>query len=151
MTDVVRRDLRSALLFGLSAIAFAWFGRHLERGSLARMGPGFVPMLLAGGLAVIAAMLGALALARPAPGRDERAFAPALPWGRIALVLGAVVGFGVLLERSGLLAAVTALVFASAAASPWNSWGRAAALAAAVAIVCALVFVFGLGLPLPLV
>jgi hypothetical protein len=66
--------------------------------------------------------------------------------------LGAVVLFGFLLPRAGVIVALTALIVVGALASR-NTRLKATSVAALVGTVafCVLVFVKGLGVPMPLV
>lgn len=136
------------MLFLAIGVGALLIGQDYEIGSTRRMGPGFFPVALGGLLALI----GAAALVRSF-------FRSGEPVGRLqikalALVLGGVVLFGVLLRGAGLAAAIVVLVLVAARASPRAAWTWRALvaellLAAGLALLCVIVFVKLLGLPLP--
>jgi hypothetical protein len=139
------RDLWAGSIYLALGIAVIWIGRSYPQGTSARMGPGYFPT----GLGAMLALLGAISVARSfiRPGEAVSAIA----WKPLALVLGATVLFGVLLERAGLVIALPALIVVSALASR-HSRIDATSIIALVGIVafCILVFVKGLGVPMPL-
>lgn len=133
--------------FGVALLAASalvwWASAGLRFGTPMRMGPGFLPMVLAWiGLALGAAnLLRALAFEGP----------PIGPFAWRALVfVGAAVAPFVAVRAIGLIAAVLASVALASLASRATRGGEAAALAAFLAALCAGIFVAGLGLPIPL-
>ncbi len=147
-------DLGAGLLFALAGLAGVVFGRGLTLGSVARMGPGFFPLMVSGGLIAIGAGLILRGLRR-------RAIRP-FGWETAAWLLAALATFALLIERAGLIAAVAgasllatvALHRAGRRAGVVRSHGAAllegVALAAVLSAGSALVFALGLGLPLRL-
>jgi Tripartite tricarboxylate transporter TctB family len=133
-----------ALYVGLGAGAF-WIGRDYAMGSAARMGAGYFPTVLS----VLLVLIGLLSMARSLSRAGEAV--GAFAWKPLALVVGATVLFGVLLQTAGLVIALVVLVLVSAVASQ-HFRPDAKALAGLVLLVafCALVFVKGLGVPMPL-
>ena len=143
-----RRAFAAGLLFLGIATLFFLLSADLDRGSAARMGPGYFPTALslvlgAVGLGVAA---GALGRAVPAP-----AVAPA-PWNWHALgwIVGSVVLFAVLLAPAGLVVALTAMVFAAARAGGGFTWRGTLVMAAVLAAVTIVVFDGVADLRLPL-
>lgn len=122
-----------------------WFGLDYPLGTADRMGPGYLPSLVAALLLVF----GAISLTRAVRLEGERVGAIALR--PVLCVLGGVFAFAVLAERAGLIVSIFVLVLMSAAASRAFrlSWMPVAGLVAFVAF-CCLVFVKALGVPLPL-
>ena len=80
---------------------------------------------------------------------------PGLPvgqfaFGKLVLVLGSIVLFGLLLRRLGLAVALIVLVVLSAYASERFRWPAALALACGLAVCSVIAFVRLLGLPIPI-
>ncbi len=148
-------DLGAGIVFALAGLAGLVFGRGLTVGSVARMGPGFFPLTVSGGLVAIGAGLVLRGLRRRS-GRQP------FGWETTAWLVAALTAFALLIERAGLTAAVaaasllatTALRRAEARAGIARSHGAALieglALAAILSAGSALVFAAGLGLPLKL-
>lgn len=144
------KDFWSGLLFLAIGAGAVFIGQDYEIGSARRMGPGFFPVVLGGLLALI----GAAALARGFIRKGEPV--GHLQWKALALVLGGVILFGVLLRGAGLVAAIVVLVLVAARASPragwtWKALAAELLLAAGLALLCVILFVKLLGLPLPVI
>jgi hypothetical protein len=138
------KDLWSGLIFlGLGCAAVA-LGRNHPMGTAMRMGPAYFPTMLGLLLALIglAVILRALFKAGPSVGR--------ISFGKPALVLGATVLFGFLLQSLGLAGSLILLVILSAYASERFRWPVALALAVGLAVGCSVIFVQLLGLPIPI-
>jgi len=128
------------LAFGTAAIVI---GQDYEMGSAARMGPAYFPIVLGGILAAV----GAIGVARSA-------FASGDPIGRLhlkelALVLAAVLLFGILVRGAGLAPATLVMTVMSAYAGPKFQIGKALLLAGCLALFAVLLFVTLLSLPMP--
>ncbi len=141
-----RRAFSAGLLFVTVAALFLFLSAGLERGSIARMGPGFFPTTLglllgAIGLAVI---VGAM---RNAAARDRP---PRWDWPALAWIVGAVVLFALLLVPLGFVAALVVLVLTAARAHPGFTWTGALGTAAVLTVVAILVFDRLIDLRLPL-
>ncbi len=141
------RNLKD-FLSGAMFIAFGglglWFGRGYAVGTTFQMGPGYFPLVLSCGLIAIGGivLLRSLVLAGEAPERSS--LRP------LAVVLGSVAAFGLLIEAAGLLIAVAVTVLLGGLASKQTRAPELAVLAAGMAGFCALLFVYGLGQPMPL-
>jgi hypothetical protein len=103
------------VLAGLALIVIAAFGAvlawDLPIGSAARMGPGFLPLVLLAvlaGLGIVTAVIGLVRTQGLVAGWPLRAF---------LLIPAAMLVFGLLVERAGLLMASAASVIVAAAAS----------------------------------
>jgi hypothetical protein len=131
------KDFWSGLMFVVVGVGFAWGATTYSFGSSARPGPGYFPF----GLGVIMAVLGAMilfkALTIEAEGGDK---VGGIAWKPLAIVVGAVVLFGLLLPRLGMFLALPLLVLSTALA------GDAVVLTAG----SWLVFIYGLNLTIPL-
>jgi putative tricarboxylic transport membrane protein len=138
-----RKDFWSGVLFIAFGCAGLWFGRTYAIGTLSRMGPGFFPMMM--GIALIGT--GGVLLARSLVSSGE-------PLERIAvwpqvLILGAIVAFGLLIERVGLAVSVIAVAVISGIAAQGLRWFELAALAIATSALSVALFVYLLGQPIP--
>src|SRR5262245_16647129 len=105
------RDFWAGAIYLALAAVVIGIGRNYSFGSSARMGPGYFPVVLG----AILALLGAISVARSfvKPGEPVAAFA----WRPLLFILGAVVLFGLLLERAGVIIALAALMSVGAFAS----------------------------------
>ena len=139
------RDFWAGAIYLALAIVVIWIGRNYQQGTSARMGPGYFPT----GLGAILAIVGVVSIGRSfiRPGEAISAFA----WRPLALVLGSVVLFGLLLPTAGVIVALTCLIVVGALASR-NTRLDVTSVAALIGIVafCVTVFVKGLGVPMPL-
>jgi hypothetical protein len=130
--------LRGALflVIGLGAVVL---GAGYGIGAATAMGPGYFPVL-AGGL------LAAMGLADVARGlRASAERFPGLHLWPLACLAGGVVGFGLLLQRGGLLLSVAVLVGCAFLAAKRVRPLEALALFAVLAVLSGALFVYGLG------
>jgi hypothetical protein len=139
------KDFWPGLMFVATGVAAVVIGRESSFGTVTKMGPAYFPTVLGGLLAVIGLALIGRAVVSPGGGVGPFAFRP------LVLVLGATLGYGLIVRGTGLVVAVIALVLVSAAASRLVRWPSAIALAAGLAVFTAVIFVKVLGLPIPLV
>jgi hypothetical protein len=138
------KDLWSGLIFlGLGTAAVA-LGRNHPMGTAMRMGPAYFPTMLGLLLALIGLAVVLRALLKPGPAVGRISF------GKPALVLGATVLFGFLLQFLGLAGSIILLVVLSACASERFRWPVALALAVGLAVSSSVIFVRLLGLPIPI-
>lgn len=144
-------DFGAGILFALAGLAGLILARGLTIGSIARMGPGFFPLIVSGGLIVIGGGLILRGLRRHSARQPFR-------WEATVWLLAAPAAFALLVERAGLVPAVAAASLAVSLALYRVDTGRQAgtalveglALAGVLSLGAALVFVLGLGLPLRL-
>ena len=135
-------DLFAALFLLACAAAAWWFGRDLSTGTAFRMGPGYIPRGLTWIVAGFGAVLLVRAFAWPGPPLARWPLRP------IVLVLGAMVLFGLTVERAGLLFASAMAVALAALAAPQPRWREVALLAAVLAAAACVLFPWLLQLPL---
>ena len=137
-------DFWSGLMFLTCGLAFLWIGRNYDFGSPLRMGPSFFPIVLSLVLATIGLVtfLRSFALA----GEPIAGFAVK---GLLLVTLGTLL-FAALIERAGVVAAVSAITLVSAYASVKFTWKQGVIMAVLLSSFCALVFVYGLGVPMPI-
>lgn len=138
-------DLVTGLLFiALGAFAIV-YGSRYALGTAARMGAGYFPLLISVGLTLIGAVL----LIRSfLTAGDELG---AIGWRPLVFILAGVLGFGLLIDRLGLLVAGIALIVAARLADREFKLIETALLATGLTLCMAAVFLYGLGLPLKLV
>lgn len=141
------KDFWSGLLFMAVGIGFAWGAHNYSFGSAARPGPAYFPF----GLGILLALLGGVILLRALVVDVEGGNRiGGIAWKPLALVVGSVVLFGVLLPWLGLFIALPLLVFTTALAGDEFHWGEAAANAVVLTAGSWFVFIWGLNLTIPL-
>jgi hypothetical protein len=137
-------DFWSGLLFLTCALAFLGIARKYDFGSPLRMGPSFFPVVLSVTLAVIG--LTALLRSFATDGESLGGFAVK---GLLLITFGTLL-FAALIERAGIVVAVSAITIVSAYASVKFTWKQGVVMALVLSAFCALVFVYGLGVPMPI-
>lgn len=135
-------DLAAALFLLACAGCAWWFGRDLSVGTAFRMGPGYIPRLLTWIVLGFGLLLLVRAFVWPGPALER------WPWRPIVLVLGAMVVFGLTIERGGLLIASLLAVGLSAMAGAQSRWREVAVLSVALAVAACVLFPVLLQLPL---
>jgi hypothetical protein len=144
MRFLLHKDFLAGLMFAAFGGLGLALGAGYRMGSAARMGPGYLPRLLSWTLVA----LGALVMLRGLAGAADRV-APGR-WRPLLLVTLAIVGFALLIERMGLLAAGAALIAIGACAAPAVKWQETLAAMVVLLALSAAVFVWGLQLPITL-
>lgn len=139
-----RRNLITGLIFLAIAAGFAAEALNYPLGSPIRMGPGFIPLVLA----AILGLLGLLIVV-PALKEDERIEPAPIPWVGGALVMVSLVLFGLFARSLGLVPIVFICTALTAMASRNNTIVSALVMAAIMSVTCWLIFKLGLGVTLP--
>lgn len=137
-------DIHAGTFLVLVAALGTWLLRDLPFGTLQRMGPAFLPVVLCG--AVFA--LGSLLILRGVATRPT--FSAQLQVRPAALVLTAIVLFGLLIEQFGLIAATVGLVLVARPAMVGTGILESVLLALGLALLAGAIFVLALGLPIDL-
>jgi hypothetical protein len=137
------QDFGAAIILIAIGLAGLWFGRDYEIGTVARMGPGYMPMLLSIGLLVFGGIIGLRAVTMDGP-----PIAPG-PWYPAVAILICVLLFAFLIGSAGLAPATFTVAVLAAFASPDVRWKQVLALGVGLTIFCVLVFVYGLRQPIP--
>ncbi|CAM3422331.1 tripartite tricarboxylate transporter TctB family protein [Paracoccus nototheniae] len=127
-------------LTGLVVAGYAW--ASYDMGSLRRMGPGVFPVTLGLLLAVFGGLIAVPAMERPV---RRQPFA----WPETIAVIAALLTFGLLLERLGVLLTTAATVLIASSVAPRRGLGWRLTLTLAVTALVWLVFVRGLNMSLP--
>jgi len=136
----------SALLAGILFMAIGTFALYLGRGyptgSALDMGPGYLPRLVAIGLVLVG-----LASAVRGWLSRERGL-PVFPLRAALWIGGAVIAFGLLIERAGLFVACLIAVLVASGAEAQRRWRELPLVAFLLAGFCALLFGYVLKLPM---
>jgi len=140
------KDFLSGLLFIGFGLAALYFGRHLAMGTAVRMGPGFVPHMLAFimiGLGLIISVVAALV------NKGEAAEAPR--WKPITLVTIGIFVFAALFERTGMFPALVALILIASAGGDEFKLTEVLGNIVVLTILCILVFKIGLSMNISII
>jgi hypothetical protein len=145
MNRLLKRDVLAGLLFVGLAGWGAWASRSLQVGSSSNLGPGYFPgilILILVGLGVAVLIRGLLNPAEPTV-RD---------WSLRPILFVTLSGlaFFVLVQRGGLVAAISGTVLIGAFAGPRPRLLTLLLLSLGLALVSVSVFVWALGMPLPI-
>lgn len=145
MNRFLSRDFLSGLMFIGFGLLALYFGQKLALGTPVRMGPGYVPRMLAfilmglGGLiCVVTLFAGGEPVERP-------------KWRPITLVTIGIVCFALLFERAGLLPALIVLVFITSLAGEEFKLTEVIGNMVVLAILCTVVFKVGLGMNISII
>lgn len=139
-----RPDLLTAALFAVMGgvgLAMSW---HLDVGSLAQMGPGFLPRVVCFLLIAVGLAVGLPALRRPLQHIEP------IKWRPVVVITGAIIVFAYAATHLGFVLASLWLIIAGSFADPGGRWRHILLLAAGLTLFGALVFVYGLGVQIPL-
>lgn len=143
------RDLFCGAAFVAMGLGFAIGGSRYEIGSAVRMGPGYLPIVLGGALAVLGLVtIGQGFVARRAVVEPEPA--RTIPWARGALVVAAILFFGLTIDGLGVIPTVFVTALLSALAGQHTKPVRVVLTAVGITVVTWLIFVVALQLNLPL-
>lgn len=141
-----KQDFWSGVMFVALGLGFAWGATQYQMGDAARMGPGYFPFWLGICLAALGAVVTLTALSPKAEETEVSKF----DFKILAIIIGSVILFGVLLRPLGLYLSLFLLVVTSSVASHDFSWKVAVLNAIFLVVFCWLAFIKGLGLIFPL-
>ncbi len=140
MNRFLSKDFLSGLMFiGFGLIAL-YFGQKLALGTPVRMGPGYVPRMLA----LIMMSLGAVICVVALVAGGEMVEKP--KWKPITLVTIGIVCFALLFERAGLLPALVVLILIASLGGEEFKLKEVIGNIVVLSILCTLVFKVGLGM-----
>ena len=145
----LKRDYYAGALMLLIGVGAAVTGTGYKFGSLARMGPGFMPVVLGVVLSFLGLLIAGTALA---PSEDDnKKFLPDNPqWFGWLCILSGPVLFIILGQYGGMIPAVFACVFVSALGDKTATYKSSAILAAGVTVFGVLLFHYLLNIPFQL-
>lgn len=142
-----QKDFWSGLMFVVVGASFAIGALNYSFGSSARPGPAYFPF----GLGILLALLGGMILFEALTiETDDGEPVGAFAWKPLAVILGAVVLFGFMLPRLGMVISLPILVMISAYASEEHTWLGSLVNSVVLTVLCWAVFVVGLKLTIPL-
>jgi hypothetical protein len=137
-----KNDFSAGLIFLLIAGFFGIGATQATLGTVARMGPGFFPLMLS----VVLAIFGLIIMIRSVGAVGAKI--QLLPWNSAVAVLATPVVFGLTVRGLGLGPAIAIVVLLGASASRQMKPLTAIALTAMLTLFCVAIFIWGLGLPL---
>ena len=134
------------LLAGLLIIGIGTFffigAQNYSMGTIARMGPGYVPRglgMLGIGLGIVI-LIGSVRMSGTLPRVSLRA---------VACILGAIAAFGMLLTQVGLVGATFVTTIIAMLGNPDASWRMITATSVVLSLLCWTLFILILGLRIP--
>ena len=139
------KDFLAGLLFIAIGLAAVIVARDYPFGTAMRMGSGYFPTVLGG----ILILLGAWVMGRGL--RSGEKVKGEWGWKPLALIALAIVLFGFLMARLGLIPALVAVLFASALAGREFRFKEVSVLAVVMSVFAVLVLLYVLKMPYPLV
>jgi Tripartite tricarboxylate transporter TctB family len=144
----LKRDYYAGGLMVLLGVGAAVTGTGYEFGSLGRMGPGFMPVVLGAVLAFLGILIAGTALGSS---EDGEKFLPDQPqWFGWLCIIGGPILFIILGQYGGMIPAVFACVFVCALGDNTTTYKSAALLAAGTTAFGVILFHYLLGIPFPL-
>jgi hypothetical protein len=123
------------IAFGLAAL---WFGRHLQMGTTVRMGPGYVPHMLAYIMLGLGGIISVWSLLTP----GEITEMP--KWKPITMVTIGIVCFALLFESAGLIPALIVLILIASLGGDEFKLTEVLLNMVVLTILCVIVFKIGL-------
>ena len=129
------------IAFGVAAIVIA---RDYPFGSAMRMGPGYFPTLIGGGLIILGALVSLLAFKNKGEGIGS------FPWRAIVMMSVAFAAFAWGIDNIGFVPALAILIVLSSLSSRHSKWIEIAIETVVLIVGCWAVFIYGLELPFPL-
>lgn len=140
MNRFLSKDFLSGVMFIAFGLAALYFGRNLAMGTTVRMGPGYVPHMLAYIMMFLGLLIAVVALVTG----GEPAEAP--KWRPITLVTIGILVFAALFERFGMFPALVALVLIASAGGEEFKLLEVIGNIVVLTILCILVFKVGLSM-----
>ncbi|MDX3906544.1 MAG: tripartite tricarboxylate transporter TctB family protein [Pigmentiphaga sp.] len=141
-----QQNFWSGVMFVALGLFFAGFAVEYQMGTAAKMGPGYFPFWLGVILAILGAIIGISALSPKA----EKTVVPKFHLKIMAIIIGNVILFGILLRPLGLYLSAFLLVLLASMASHEFKWKVAIINGICLTIAVHLIFIMGLGLIFPL-
>ena len=145
MSRLLSKDFLSGVMFIAFGLGALYFGRNLQMGTTVRMGPGYVPHMLAYIMMSLGGIITVVALVT----QGERTEAP--KWKPITMVTIGIICFAALFERAGLLPALVALVLIASLGGEEFKLTEVLGNMVALAVLCVLVFKVGLGMNISII
>ena len=141
-----QKDFWAGIMFLVVGVGFAIGALNYSFGSSARPGPAYFPF----GLGILTALLGVFEIFKALASKATDGDIGAWPMKQMGIILAAVVLFGVLLPKLGLIVALPVLVFVSSIPSGEFSLKEVVINCVVLTVFSWLIFVKGLGLTIPM-
>ncbi|MDP1965112.1 MAG: tripartite tricarboxylate transporter TctB family protein [Reyranella sp.] len=145
MNRFLTKDFLSGAMFIAFGLLALYYGQNLAIGTTVRMGPGYVPRMLALIMMGLGAVISIVALVSGAEPVEKP------KWKPITLVTIGIICFALLFERAGLLPALVVLILISSLGGEEFKLTEVIANMVVLAIVCTVVFKIGLGMNISIV
>ena len=145
MNRFLSKDFLSGLMFIGFGLAALYFGRHLAMGTAVRMGPGYVPHMLAYIMMVLGLIITVFAMFSPGD------IVEAPKWRPITLVTIGIFVFGALFERTGMVPALVALILIASLGGEEFKLKEVLGNIAVLIVLCILVFKVGLSMNISII
>jgi len=149
MSSPVRRDALTAAIAAFFSFVLFYAGARLPLGTAVRMGPGYVPRLLAIALLAVALIIAARAVIAWRQKHPRQTVDFGVTWKGVAFIGAGVLAFALLIQPLGLAASAVIAVVLTSLAQTAESLRERFLLAGFLAAFSSLVFPFALELPLP--
>ena len=142
-----QRDFWSGLMFVAVGLGFAWGSLEYKFGSSARPGPAYFPF----GLGLLLAVVGAAVwFASITVETEDGQPIGAIAWKPLLIITGAVVMFGFILPRLGMIVSLPLLIIVAALAGDEWHWKDSLISVVVLTLGSWLIFIKGLSLVIPL-
>ena len=146
MSRLLSKDFLSGVMFIAFGLTALWFGRNLATGTSVRMGPGYVPHMLAYIMLFLGAVISVIAMFN-----KDAEITEAPKWKPITMVTIGIVVFALLFESTGMLPALVALVLlASLGGDEFKLWEVIVNMIV-LTIMCVIVFKVGLSMNISII
>jgi hypothetical protein len=142
-----QKDFWSGVMFILAGVGFAWGATNYNFGSAARPGPGYFPFGLGVLLAILGAAIALKALTVPTKDGDRIG---SFAWRPLGLIVAAVVVFGLVLPKLGMILSLPLLVLIASYAGDEFHIGEVAINSVVLTVFSWVIFIWGLNLTIPL-
>lgn len=140
MNRFLSKDFLSGLMFIAFGLGALYFGRNLAPGTTVRMGPGYVPHMLAYIMCFLGFIIAAIAAIRGSEPVEMPQLKP------IAMVTVGILVFSLLFERTGMFPALVALILIASAGGSEFKLTEVLGNIVVLTILCILVFKIGLSM-----
>jgi len=138
LSRLLSKDFLSGVMFIAFGLVALYFGRNLQMGTTVRMGPGYVPHMLAYIMLALGGIIAVVALLTP----GEITEAP--KWKPITMVTIGIVCFALLFESAGLIPALIVLILIASLGGEEFKITEVLFNMVVLSILCVVVFKLGL-------
>ena len=140
MSRLLSKDFLSGVMFIAFGLVALYFGRNLQMGTTVRMGPGYVPHMLAYIMMSLGGILTVVSLVT----QGEPTEAP--KWKPITMVTVGIICFALLFESAGLIPALVVLILIASLGGDEFKITEVILNMVVLSILCIIVFKVGLSM-----